>query len=89
MERFCCNLSRREEETLLKATKERALKECDDYVKAFAECAKGRLVSLSWACRTELRAMQSCMYEFTCPESMEKLQKEYVRLRTNLNDSQH
>jgi hypothetical protein len=29
-------LSRREEETLLKATKERALKECDDLVKCMS-----------------------------------------------------
>jgi COX assembly protein 1 len=35
-------LSRREEETLLKATKERALKECDDYVKGARALNKRR-----------------------------------------------
>jgi len=76
------SLSRREEETLLKSTKERALKECDDLVKEFAQCAQGRLVSLSWACRSELQAMQLCMFEYTRPESMDALRQEYVRLRT-------
>ncbi|KIP12610.1 hypothetical protein PHLGIDRAFT_61642 [Phlebiopsis gigantea 11061_1 CR5-6] len=54
-------LSRREEETLAKTTKEQALKECDPVVKAFAECATGRILSVAWACRDKYKAVQECM----------------------------
>ncbi|KAH8100601.1 hypothetical protein BXZ70DRAFT_893158 [Cristinia sonorae] len=55
-------LSRREEETLLKSTKARALKECDPVVKEFAECASGRTISVAWACRGKYKALQECMH---------------------------
>ncbi|KAJ7619156.1 hypothetical protein DFH06DRAFT_1011064 [Mycena polygramma] len=54
-------LSRREEENLLKITKERALKECHEVVKDFADCVTGRTVSSAWACRGQLRKMEECM----------------------------
>ncbi|EDR15036.1 uncharacterized protein LACBIDRAFT_300774 [Laccaria bicolor S238N-H82] len=56
-------LSRREEETLLKATKARALRECDPVVKDFAACASGRTVSVAWACRDKLKSVQECMVQ--------------------------
>jgi len=74
-------LSRREEETLFKATKANALKECDQLVKAFAECAAGRTVSVAWACREKFQGVQDCIYQFTRPESMQLVRDEYLRLR--------
>ncbi|KAJ1306600.1 hypothetical protein OPQ81_007599 [Rhizoctonia solani] len=74
-------LSRREEDTLLKATKTQALKDCDDLVKLFAACATGRTVSVVWACRSQHKNLQACMYQYTRPENMEKVRAEYVRLR--------
>ncbi|PFH54593.1 hypothetical protein AMATHDRAFT_72362 [Amanita thiersii Skay4041] len=56
-------LSRREEETILKATKARALKECDQVVKEFAVCASGRTISVAWACRDKLKVVQDCMIQ--------------------------
>ncbi|TFK57147.1 hypothetical protein OE88DRAFT_1620225 [Heliocybe sulcata] len=56
-------LSHREEEVLLKAAKTRALKECDPVVKAFADCATGRTVSVAWACRDKFSEVQSCMVQ--------------------------
>ncbi|KAF8203674.1 hypothetical protein BJ912DRAFT_1018426 [Pholiota molesta] len=56
-------LSRREEETLLKATKAHAMKECDNIVKEFAACASGRTISVAWACRDELKRVQECMVQ--------------------------
>ncbi|KAF7785039.1 hypothetical protein Agabi119p4_1204 [Agaricus bisporus var. burnettii] len=81
-------LSRREEETLLKTTKARALKECDVVVKEFAECASGRTVSIAWACRDKLKVVQDCMLQFTGPEPMEKVRKEYLRLRNQQREEQ-
>ncbi|KAF8078494.1 hypothetical protein FPV67DRAFT_57840 [Lyophyllum atratum] len=56
-------LSRREEETLLKTTKARALRECDPIVKEFADCANGRTVSVAWACKDTLKKIQTCMIQ--------------------------
>jgi len=74
-------LSRREEETLLKATKARALQECDPVVKAFAQCASGRTVSVAWACKHLLKEVQSCMVQYTGSQPMELVRAEYLRLR--------
>ncbi|KAK7694498.1 hypothetical protein QCA50_001684 [Cerrena zonata] len=74
-------LSRREEETLLKTTKARALKECDDVVKAFAECSSGRTVSVAWACRDQHKLVQQCMLQYTGPDNMAIVRDEYLRLR--------
>ncbi|KAH9857922.1 hypothetical protein C2E23DRAFT_718894 [Lenzites betulinus] len=54
-------LSRREEDTLMKKTKEHALKECDPIVKEFADCAEGRTFSVAWECRAKYKAVQECM----------------------------
>ncbi|KAJ8596999.1 hypothetical protein M405DRAFT_725132 [Rhizopogon salebrosus TDB-379] len=56
-------LSRREEDTLLKTTKARALTECDSIVKEFADCATGRTLSVAWACRDKYKALQECMLQ--------------------------
>jgi len=81
-------LSRREEETLLKTTKARALRECDPVVKEFAECANGRTISVAWACRDFLQKVQSCMVQYTGPEPMEAVRAEYLRLRNNQQEEQ-
>ncbi|PVF98948.1 hypothetical protein CPB86DRAFT_774534 [Serendipita vermifera] len=70
-------LSRREEDALMKSTKAKALKECDDIVKAFASCAAGRTVSVVWACKDEYKAVQNCMKTYTNPQRMEELRREY------------
>ncbi|CAL1696124.1 unnamed protein product [Somion occarium] len=74
-------LSRREEDTLLKSTKARALKECDPVVKAFAECSSGRTLSVAWACRDKYKLVQECMLQYTGPEHMAIVREEYLRLR--------
>ncbi|PCH33513.1 hypothetical protein WOLCODRAFT_61139 [Wolfiporia cocos MD-104 SS10] len=56
-------LSRREEETLLKTAKTKALKECDTVVKEFADCATGRTLTVAWACKDKYKAVQDCMLQ--------------------------
>ncbi|KZP12065.1 hypothetical protein FIBSPDRAFT_870694 [Athelia psychrophila] len=80
-------LSRREEDTLLKTTKTRALKECDVYVKAFADCATGRTISVAWACKDKYKTVQDCMVQYTGPEAMETVRREYLRLRHDADDA--
>jgi len=74
-------ISRREEDALTKATKARALKECDPIVKEFADCATGRTVSVVWACKSKYKDVQDCMIQYTGPEPMHAVRKEYLRLR--------
>lgn len=74
-------LSRREEESLSKTTKARALKECSELVKSFAECASGRTISIVWACRPQHKDLQNCMLQFTNPTNMDILRAEYIKLR--------
>ncbi|KAL9714512.1 hypothetical protein Ac2012v2_002827 [Leucoagaricus gongylophorus] len=81
-------LSRREEETLMKTTKARALKECDPAVREFAQCACGRTISMAWACKGKLKVVTECMIQFTGPEPMERVRKEYLRLRNQQRTEQ-
>ncbi|KAK5035162.1 hypothetical protein LTS07_002598 [Exophiala sideris] len=39
----------------------RVRSKCADEVKQFADCARGRTLSVAWNCRAEHRAMNSCM----------------------------
>jgi len=80
-------LSRREEDTLVKTTKARALKECDPIVKEFAECATGRTVSVAWACKEKYKAVQDCVVQYTGPEPMRTVREEYLRLRNQQQQS--
>ncbi|KAI0815260.1 hypothetical protein BC629DRAFT_1470436 [Irpex lacteus] len=81
-------LSRREEDALLKATKARALKECDAVVKAFAACAEGRTVSVAWACKDKYKDVQECILQFTGPGPMAVARQEYLRLRNEQQAAQ-
>ncbi|THU91739.1 hypothetical protein K435DRAFT_224018 [Dendrothele bispora CBS 962.96] len=74
-------LSRREEENLLKTVKAQALRECDTLVKAFADCMSGRLISVAWACKDQLKQVEACMVQYTGPEPMEVVRSEYLKLR--------
>ncbi|KAI0961389.1 hypothetical protein AcV7_000500 [Taiwanofungus camphoratus] len=71
-------LSRREEDTLVKTAKAKALKECDPIVK---DCATGRVFSVAWKCRDKYKAVQDCMVQYTGPEPMAAMRAEYLRLR--------
>ncbi|KAJ7597163.1 hypothetical protein C8J56DRAFT_919371 [Mycena floridula] len=81
-------LSRREEDALLKTTKARALKECDPLVKAFADCATGRTVTVAWACKGKFKLVEECMIQYTGPEPMEVIRTEYLRLRNQQLEQQ-
>jgi Cytochrome c oxidase biogenesis protein Cmc1 like len=38
----------------------RALRKCGPLTEAFAKCTEDRLLSIVWACRPELRALNEC-----------------------------
>ncbi|KAJ1976093.1 hypothetical protein H4R35_002851 [Dimargaris xerosporica] len=54
-------LSAQEEDRIIKEWRKQTMKECDAFVKAFAECSQGRTVSIAWACRDQNKAMNDCL----------------------------
>jgi len=52
---------KRVEEALLYRLKQRAFRECGAAAAAYADCCRGRVVSLAWACRSEAGAYNACV----------------------------
>jgi len=77
------NLRHVEKEVLIpKIVREKAKAKCDDFVKAFTQCAKGRTVSIAWACRKENQAMKDCMTSYYQDKDFfEECKKEYLKKR--------
>ncbi|WVQ65074.1 hypothetical protein V865_003645 [Kwoniella europaea PYCC6329] len=75
-------LSRREDTEVLESVKSDALKVCDDYVKAFAECATGRTFTLPFVCKDKLDDMQNCMREYMTQDRMDAAKLDYIANRS-------
>lgn len=45
----------------------RALSKCEPLTKAFAECTEARLLSIVWACRPQLNALNECTKQQCVP----------------------
>lgn len=56
---------KRVEEALFFKLKERAFRECSAYSKAYAECCKGKVISVVWSCREESRKLSGCLSKYT------------------------
>ncbi len=41
--------------------KQKAFTQCESYSKAYADCCRGRVVSVVWSCRTEMKELSDCM----------------------------
>ncbi|WPT17888.1 hypothetical protein PSENEW3_00005890 [Picochlorum sp. SENEW3] len=59
------SVPKRVEEALFYKLKQRAFVECSEYSRAYAECCKGRVISMVWACREESRHLSDCMSRYT------------------------
>lgn len=71
-------LQKKVEEGLRVKMKDRALKECDHVVAKFADCAKGRTLSVVWACRTQSKEMNECLHQFTSDEVLAEYKRQYM-----------
>ncbi|XP_057815212.2 uncharacterized protein LOC131028862 isoform X2 [Cryptomeria japonica] len=58
--------------------KDRALKECDHYAAIFAECARGRTLSVAWRCREQAKKLNTCLHQYTNDEVLEEYKKNYI-----------
>ena len=48
---------------LLFQLKQRAYTVCSSAAAAYADCCRGRTLSMAWACRAELRGLSACLGE--------------------------
>ncbi|TPX34643.1 hypothetical protein SmJEL517_g02662 [Synchytrium microbalum] len=64
-----------EEEACLRSMKKTALKNCDEFVSAFAECSKHGTVRVFFACQATNKAMNDCLRQFTTDETLDKLRE--------------
>ncbi|CAI5464958.1 unnamed protein product [Closterium sp. Yama58-4] len=53
------------EEALRSRMKERALKECAREIEAYADCVRGRVFSIVWACRAHATELNECLHQYT------------------------
>ncbi|KAM0746527.1 hypothetical protein T439DRAFT_329637 [Meredithblackwellia eburnea MCA 4105] len=74
-------LSRAEEAKVLKEHQANALKLCEVDVQAFASCAQGRTISVTWSCRTQFKQMQACMAQYMTPDKIDEAKLHFLRER--------
>ncbi|KAL4433997.1 hypothetical protein ABPG75_000438 [Micractinium tetrahymenae] len=67
---------KRVEEALFYRLKQHGFKECRAYSDAYAECITGRVLSVAWKCRKEMKALSDCMSAHT--SQLEELKARYV-----------
>ncbi|KAK9464843.1 hypothetical protein V1512DRAFT_193116, partial [Lipomyces arxii] len=53
--------------------------QCKDVLQAFADCNKGRLLTTSWACGPEKRAMMDCMLNYMGDEYKEQIIDKFIQ----------
>ncbi|KAH6755953.1 Cytochrome c oxidase biogenesis protein Cmc1-like protein [Perilla frutescens var. hirtella] len=72
------HVKKKVEEALRSKMKTKALKECDQYVAKYAECAVGRTLSVVWQCRTQAKVLNKCLHQYTNDSVLEQMKKEYM-----------
>ncbi|EFY96385.1 uncharacterized protein G6M90_00g026940 [Metarhizium brunneum] len=59
----------------------RVRSQCAEEIKAFAACALGRTLTVSFACRAEHRVMNNCMKLHATPEEHDAAREEWFAMR--------
>lgn len=67
---------KRVEEALFYRLKQKAFEECANYSKAYADCCRGKVISMAWSCRKEMRELSDCMKQHT--SRLEDLKERYL-----------
>jgi COX assembly mitochondrial protein 1 len=74
-------LKKRAENEVAKEMKTTAMKGCDEFVRALAECVEGRLFSVAWACRGQNQELRKCMSTYVRNEELkDELTRRYVAI---------
>ncbi|KAJ9623800.1 uncharacterized protein PV06_10295 [Exophiala oligosperma] len=70
-------LSASQESEVRKLYYARVRARCADEIKQFADCARGKTFSVAWTCRTEHRAMNSCMIQWATKAEEDAAREEW------------
>lgn len=72
-------LRKEAERVVMQKLRTLAIEGCGDEVRAFAECASGRMFSVAWKCREQNKATKACMAKFKSNEELKReLRRRYV-----------
>lgn len=71
------HVKKKVEEALRSKMKQKALKECDMYAAKYAECARGKTLSVVWQCRKQAKELNECLHHFTNDSVLEDMKKDY------------
>lgn len=63
-------LKHKAENSVKSQLKDVALRGCDASVRALAQCAEGKLLSVVWHCRVHSKAVDACMNAFANDEAL-------------------
>lgn len=73
---MAAELPKKVEEALFYRLKQKGFKECTFYSDAYAACCTGRVLSVAWACRKEMKALSDCMGKHT--GQLDELKQRYL-----------
>lgn len=63
-------LKHKAENCVMRELKEVAIRACDNEIRALAQCAEGRVLSVVWHCRSYSKAVDACMHKFAKDEPL-------------------
>ncbi|GMK60035.1 hypothetical protein CspeluHIS016_0902520 [Cutaneotrichosporon spelunceum] len=75
-------LSRREEEDVQAQLKKDALAACSDLVREFADCARGRTITMPFKCGAQHEAMNACTKVHMTEERLDAAKLDYIANRS-------
>jgi len=56
----------------------------------FAECARGRTVTIAWSCRQQNKALNECLHKYTDDATLDKMKLEFLKAKKErLGETQH
>ncbi|CAI7852905.1 unnamed protein product, partial [Closterium sp. NIES-53] len=68
--------------------KERALKECAREIEAYADCVRGRVFSIVWACRAHATELNQCLHQYTNDAVLDQYKRDYMAQQQQLLQEQ-
>ncbi|KAI1383854.1 cytochrome c oxidase biogenesis protein Cmc1 like-domain-containing protein [Hypoxylon trugodes] len=74
-------LSASQEAQVREVFNERVRKQCADEIKAFADCARNRTLTIPFACRESSRRMNGCMLAYATPEEHDRAREQWFAQR--------
>lgn len=67
------------EEALKSRLRKFALKKCQPFMQAFADCSKDKLISVIWDCKESQNALNACLNTYGTEPNLNRLRHAYIR----------